>query len=126
MARKVKEIDLINKQIGNKIRELRISEGLSRQELAEKIYVTHQQLKKYEDNDNRVSAARLKAIAIALNKSVSYFYEEDLDANGNSEVFPVENQRMCIELARNFMKIENSSYKEAVNDLVRNLAKKIS
>jgi transcriptional regulator with XRE-family HTH domain len=121
MARKIPSLEAIDRKIGKMIRELRISAGMSRQQLADQISVTHQQLKKYEDGDNRISAGRLAAIAIALNKPVSYFFDED--TQNDSAVLPTDHQRMCIELARNFMKIEDPTYKQAVNDLVRNLAK---
>ena len=72
MARKSKFTEQIDTAIGQKIHELRISLGLSRQQLAGKIGVTHQQLQKYEKGTNRISAGRLVAIAQALGKSVSY------------------------------------------------------
>ena len=129
MARKVEEIDLIDRKIGSKIQELRLASGLSRQQLGEKIEVTHQQLQKYEKGTNRVSAGRLAVIAKHLNKPVSYFYEE-FEKNSSNDNFAdnievqdfSQNQRMCIEVSRNFMRIKNSVHKDAVNTLVRSLA----
>ena len=70
MARKVAEIDWIDKQIGAKIQELRLASGLSRQQLGDLIAVTHQQLQKYEKGTNRVSAGRLAVIARHFNNDV--------------------------------------------------------
>lgn len=125
MARKVDYIEQIDKFIGSKIQELRLAHGLSRQELGEKIEVTHQQLQKYEMGINRVSAGRLALIARYLGTSVSTFYE-GLDDKLNAVPIDVDfnqNQRMCIEVSRNFMRIKNLEHKEAVNSLVRILAK---
>lgn len=119
MVRKSKFTEQIDNAIGQKIHELRISLGLSRQQLAGKIGVTHQQLQKYEKGTNRISAGRLVAIAKALGKPVAYFFENVMD--GGSEM-PSQHQRMCIEVSRNFMRIRDPMHQNAVNMLVRTLA----
>lgn len=125
MARKVEHIEQIDRHIGAKIQELRLAHGMSRQDLGERIEVTHQQLQKYEIGTNRVSAGRLALIAKYLGTSVSTFYE-GLDSALNaaaSDINPNQNQRMCIEVSRNFMRIKNPDHKDAINSLVRILAK---
>lgn len=125
MARKVEYIEKIDRYIGSKIQELRLAHGMSRQELGNHIEVTHQQLQKYEMGINRVSAGRLALIAKFLNTSVATFYE-GLDSSLNAEVEDIDlnqNQRMCIEVSRNFMRIKNPEHKDAINSLVRILAK---
>lgn len=118
MARKNEFTERIDKVIGERIHELRISMGFSRQQLAAKIGVTHQQLQKYEKGINRISAGRLLAIAIALKKTVDYFFE-----NVDSAVpLPSQHQRMCIEVSRNFLRIKNPEHQSAVNLLIRTLA----
>jgi transcriptional regulator with XRE-family HTH domain len=124
MARKNNNIDIIDKYIGNKIYELRLARGMSRQELGQKVGVTHQQCQKYEKGTNRISAGRLMLIAKVLNKSIEYFYES-VDATSAPEM-RTNHQRMCIEVSRNFMRIENSVYQDAVNHLVKTLAKEAS
>jgi transcriptional regulator with XRE-family HTH domain len=123
MARKVAHIEEIDRHIGAKIQELRLASGMSRQQLGEKIEVTHQQLQKYERGTNRISAGRLAVIAKHLNKKVQYFFE---DVEGNrpleQDIDLSQNQRMCIEVSRNFMRIKSSKHKDAVNTLVRSLA----
>ncbi len=119
MARKNEFTEKVDQIIGIKIHELRIAVGLSRQQLAALINVTHQQLQKYEKGTNRISAGRLAALAKALNKPVSYFFEDFDGANNN---LPNQHQRMCIEVSRNFMKIKNPVYQNAINILVRTLA----
>lgn len=119
MARKSEFTEKIDTLIGMKIHELRISMGLSRQQLAAKIGVTHQQLQKYEKGTNRISAGRLAAIAKALNKPVAFFFEDTYEDN---ETLPTQHQRMCIEVSRNFLRIKNPMHQNAINLLVRTLS----
>ena len=119
MARKNEFAEKIDKQIGARIHELRISMGLSRQQLSEKIGVTHQQLQKYEKGTNRISAGRLVSISSALKKTPSFFFE---NIGGEDDVLPNQHQRMCIEVSRNFLRLDNPVHQNAINLLVRALA----
>lgn len=119
MARKNEFTERVDMIIGMKIHELRISMGLSRQQLAEKIGVTHQQLQKYEKGTNRISAGRLAAIAKSLKKPVSFFFE---GIDSDTDVLPTQHQRMCIEVSRNFLRIKSPMHQNAINLLVRTLA----
>jgi transcriptional regulator with XRE-family HTH domain len=121
MARKNDYIVEVDKYIGGRIYSLRLAQGFSRQQLSQIIGVTHQQLQKYEKGTNRISVGRLVLIAKALSKDISYFYEGLESAN--SEPVVTQHQRMCIEVSRNFMKIENSEHQTAVNTLVKSLSK---
>lgn len=122
MAKKESFIMEIDKFIGNRIYSLRIAKGLSRQQLSALIGVTHQQLQKYEKGVNRISVGRLVLIANALSKNPSYFYE-GVDTPDQNMLETTKHQRMCIELSRNFMKIENPEHQVALNYLVKTLAK---
>jgi transcriptional regulator with XRE-family HTH domain len=121
MARKNDYIAKVDKHIGDKIYLLRLANGLSRYQLAEMIGVTHQQLQKYEKGTNRISVGRLVLIAKALSKDISYFYE-GVDGESTEPVM-TQHQRMCIEVSRNFMKIENAEYQQAIHNLVKSLIK---
>lgn len=48
---------------------------MTRDDLAQKIGTTHQQIHKYENALNRISAGRLAEIAEALDTPIGYFYE---------------------------------------------------
>ena len=121
MARTNNQLDNIDKSIGHKIYSLRLAKGLSRQQLAKAIGVTHQQLQKYEKGSNRVSASKLALIAKALDRRIPYFYE----GFESAENIPLEtkNQRLCIEVARNFRRIGNREHQDAINILVKSLLK---
>ena len=121
MGRKNSYLDVIDKFIGQKIYSLRLAQGLPRGQLSKVIGVTHQQLQKYENGTNRVAASRLALIAKALGREVSYFYE-GFEAGDNS-LLETENQRLCIEVARNFRRIGNREHQNAINTLVKSLLK---
>ena len=122
MGRKNSYLDEIDKFIGNKIYSLRLAKGLPRQELSKVIGVTHQQLQKYENGTNRVAASRLVLIAKALGREVAYFYQGF--TAGDNSLPETENQRLCIEVARNFRRLGNREHQDAINTLVKSLLKK--
>src|ERR1700750_1560335 len=74
MARRSGAYDV---EIGKRIRAQRLSRGMSQEDLADRLGVTFQQLQKYEKGANRVSAARLREIAIALKLPIAVLYGAD-------------------------------------------------
>ena len=97
--------------------------GLTQQQMAELIGVTYQQAHKYETGINRISAGRLYQIARALGVEISYFFEDVEPAGGaarNQELMP--QQRMLLELARNFAAIKSRKHQEALCHLARVLS----
>ena len=123
MARTNNQLDNIDKSIGHKIYSLRLAKGLSRQQLAKAIGVTHQQLQKYEKGSKRVSASKLALIAKALDWQIPYFYE-GFEVADNIPL-ETENQRLCIEVVRNFKRIAKRGHQDAINTLVKSLLKGI-
>lgn len=117
MGRKNEFTQMVDTHVGLKVHELRIAMGLSRQQLAEKIGITHQQLQKYEKGTNRITIGRLAAISKALGRQISYF-TDDIE---NEVSLPTSHQRMAIEVSRNFLKIKNPNHQNTVNLLVRSL-----
>ena len=81
-----KKPDLIDVEVGQRIRILRLAAGLSQSELAERIGVTFQQVQKYEKGMNRVGAGRLTKIARVLNVPIGSFFD------GREEIQQVELQ----------------------------------
>jgi len=109
----------IDRHVGNRMRERRIMLGLTQQEMAELIGVTYQQAHKYEKGINRIAAGRLYNVARALGVDVGFFFE-GLD---DGESFrPTAQQRMLLELARNFISLPNRRHQEAICLLARTLA----
>lgn len=65
----------INEHLGRRLLLRRRLLGLTQERLAEAVGVRFQQIQKYECADNKMSAARLWAIATALDVPISYFFE---------------------------------------------------
>ena len=110
----------IDRHIGARVRERRIMLGLAQQQMAELIGVTYQQAHKYEKGINRISCGRLYLLAQALGVEVGYFYD-GLGVDDRS-FKPTQQQRLLIELARNFIALPSLRQQEAVCGLVRAVA----
>lgn len=72
---KPKSATSIDITIGNAIRAKRVASGMSMKELALSIGISWQQLYKYENGSNRVSASRLWIISSVLTCDITCFYE---------------------------------------------------
>ena len=66
----------IYRQIGEKIRRLRLTKGLSQKDLAKYVGVTYQQIQNYEKGKSKIPVDRLIRIAEALEVSLDYFLKE--------------------------------------------------
>jgi transcriptional regulator with XRE-family HTH domain len=64
----------LDRCIGRRIRLHREKRGFTQQELAKPIGVTFQQIQKYENAVNRISASRLFAVAEVLNVPLMAFF----------------------------------------------------
>jgi transcriptional regulator with XRE-family HTH domain len=65
----------VDLHIGQQIRLRRIQSDVSQSDLGRSIGVSFQQVRKYENGNNRVSASMLYEVASCLNVSVSTFFE---------------------------------------------------
>lgn len=65
----------VDHYVGLRIRERRQQRGVTQQELARALGISYQQVQKYENGTNRVSAGRLYILAQALDLTVSDFFE---------------------------------------------------
>ena len=110
----------MDRHVGARMRERRIMLGLTQQQMAELIGVTYQQAHKYEKGVNRIACGRLYTIAQALGVEVRYFYEGMEALPGQFE--PTAQQRLVLELSRNFVAISDRRRQEAICDLARALA----
>jgi DNA-binding XRE family transcriptional regulator len=61
--------------IGANVRAARILAGLTQQQAADHIGVSTQQMSKYENGINRISAAKLYILAEALSEELTSFFE---------------------------------------------------
>ena len=80
---------ILDKHIGNKIRERRKALGLTQGDLAQIIGISHQQVQRYESGENPLSMSRVLEIANVLNIKPDYFYE-NLPVSKNAGQKPQE------------------------------------
>jgi len=113
-----KRVDL---HVGERIRERRAELGLTQEDLSGALRISYQQIQKYETGANRVSAGRLFEIALALEVSVSYFFDGYEGAEPAEPRLHGGHNRAAIELVRNFLEIRDEGLKSAVTTLIRAL-----
>jgi transcriptional regulator with XRE-family HTH domain len=102
------------------MRERRIMLGLTQQQIGARIGVTMQQIHRYEKGIHGVmGAGRLYSIAQALGVDVGYFF----GGIGRDDTFmPTPQQRLLLDLARNFNAIPSRRHQEELVLLARALA----
>ena len=65
----------VDLEIGQRVRRRRKQLGLSQAKLAASLGISFQQIQKYENGQNQLSASRLVFVAKALDVPPSYFFE---------------------------------------------------
>lgn len=117
MARVESPVDPVDRLVGSRIKERRTMLGLTQAELAQRMGITYQQLHKYEQAINRISAGKLFLCAQALNASVDHFFEY-----GDSEAFRTGRPRLALTFSRIFNEIGEDHLQRAVAEMTRALA----
>lgn len=69
-------VNVVSKNIGKKIKKLRLKYNLSGSALAEVIGISQQQLSRYENGQSDISTSKIMIISIYFNVDVSYFFDE--------------------------------------------------
>ena len=64
----------VDVEVGQRIKALRAQCGMTQQKLADLTGVTFQQVQKYENGKNRISAGRLKRISEVLGVDIGHLY----------------------------------------------------
>jgi transcriptional regulator with XRE-family HTH domain len=113
--RRAQDMDL---HVAARLRERRMTLGMTLQRLAGLVGVTHQQAHKYEKGVNRIAAGHLCQMAEVLGVEVGYFFE---GVDGSIRAFePTPPQlRLLCELTRSFTAIPDERHRAALRDLAR-------
>ena len=136
-----KKPDPIDIHVGRRLRLRRDILKMSQEHLANSVGVTFQQIQKYEQGKNRVSASRLFDIAQVLGVPISYFFEgieqnvlEQRPKRGGdappgmaeSGPDPIEADPMSrmesLELLRAYWKIRDDGARARLLDLVKSMS----
>lgn len=108
---------MIDKKIGAIIRARRKELGINQTQLAERMGITFQQVQKYENGKNALSASRLVQAGIALQIPVARFFSDSCsDAAGNAS------DREALELMKAFNSIKSYTLRKRISDLARAIA----
>ena len=109
----------IDVHVGERIEIRRKLLKMTQKDLSKKIGVTFQQLQKYEQGFNRVSASRLWLISQALGTDINVFFE-----GLQSETFggdDVMQQQKTLELIMAYSKIKNAKVADIVFSLLQEM-----
>ena len=116
--------DRVDIHVGARIRMRRILLDMNQQALARKLGLTFQQVQKYENGTNRVSASRLSGIAEALGVTIGYFFLDLDEAEtplSNEEALWRHRigQTEALELLRSYYAIPNPRVRERFLELIK-------
>lgn len=125
----------IDRHVGKRIKSRRLIRGLTQEELAAAVYLSFQQVQKYERGANRVSAGRLYELSKALSVPIQYFFDDFEDENaagdgagGLREEHPdfegVDRigDAVLSELVRGFSRINDKTVRRALVQLILSIA----
>ena len=111
--------------IGRRVRAQRLLRGMSQFELGKRIGVTFQQIQKYENGLNQISAGRLVRIAAALDVPASNFFESDGKLLSRT-TSPVDDMKIegAEQLLRAFKRIIGHNFRQTLLRIAEHLARK--
>jgi len=109
----------IDMNVGKRIELRRKLLKMTQKDLAQKIGVTFQQLQKYEQGFNRVSASRLWLISQALGTDINFFFEGVPSAkNIDTDIMQ---QQKSMELIMSYSKIKNPKVADIIFHLLQEM-----
>lgn len=127
--------DPVDIHVGSRIRQRRTLLGMSQEKLAEALDITFQQVQKYENGSNRVSASRLWRIAQTLGVEPAIFFNGFANAGRAlgvaEEQAPITatkpddllNRRETLELVRSYYAIDDQAVRRKMLDMLKTLSK---
>jgi transcriptional regulator with XRE-family HTH domain len=127
----MKTLNPIDAQVGARVQMRRLILGMSRTAVGEALHVSFQQVRKYENGTNRISASRLQQIADLLGVTPGSFFDDacpgtaaaatPLGPNGEAKIADF----MCegLQLSRAFAAVRDAKVRKRILDLVVSLAR---
>ncbi len=136
--RKKGKANSIDEYVGTQLRQRRSLLGLSQERLAEQVGITFQQIQKYENGANRVSASRLYEFSKVLDIPVGFFFENYGGAVISMTTGFAENDQAAfegpedimkrketLELIRVYYSIESPKLRKDLFKLVKSMAENL-
>jgi transcriptional regulator with XRE-family HTH domain len=116
----------VDKHVGSRVRMRRKMMNMSQVELADGLGITFQQVQKYENGSNRISASRLQEAARILQVPVPFFFEGAPEGVGQDRSTPLPayvNEFVSssdgLRLIKAFIRIHNAELQRRIVRLVR-------
>jgi transcriptional regulator with XRE-family HTH domain len=127
MPKTIRRPDATDVAVGRRIKSQRLLLGLSQMELGHRLGITFQQIQKYENGTNRVSAGRLQQIAQLFKVPVSFFF----DASPGKVPYPAHvtqsldflDTAASVRLIRAFAEIDDAAVRRDIVALVEGIAR---
>ena len=116
----------VDAHVGGRVRLRRTLMGMSQGALGQALGLTFQQVQKYENGRNRISASRLDAMTRILEVDHAFFFSGlsriDQPNDANHDVMRFVSSAEGIRLNRDFLQIGDDKVRRRIVDLVAALA----
>lgn len=123
----------IDEHVGQRLRQRRTIAGISQEKLADMVGVTFQQIQKYENGANRISASRLFQFSTLLEVPVDFFFDDSAKlalvglSDNKQEGFDgpqgdVMQEKETLELIRVYYSIKNPKVRKDFLKLLKSMA----
>jgi transcriptional regulator with XRE-family HTH domain len=118
----------IDHHIATRLRAARLESGLSQEDVSARIGVSFQQIQKYENGTNRISASRLFEMTQLYGKPLDWFFTGAPEANGKKK--PIEDigakliaSAHGIDIAHHYLAIPGHASRQLVVDIAKALSR---
>lgn len=117
------KIDPVDLHVGRRIREARLTAGMSQVKLGDRVKLSYQQIQKYEKGTNQTAVSRLVQFGEIFNRPVAWFFEGIERCNG-AVAAPepphiLRGTREEVALAKAFLTIKSDGAKRAIIGLAQ-------
>lgn len=120
----VRSSNQIDKSLGGRLRDKRISTGWSQEQLAERLQIDPKDIYAYEKGSKRITADRLLRLSKIFGVRPVYFFGFDGDERpANREGVHLTLPDQGLRLHRAFIGVKNPALREAIVSLVSELAR---
>jgi transcriptional regulator with XRE-family HTH domain len=116
-----------DKHVGNRVRMRRMMAKMSQTTLGNAMGISFQQLQKYENGTNRLSAGRLHQLSHILQVSVSFFFEglllpSEASSDEGADIDDFLATSDGLSLTKYFLRIKDPKLRRRIVDLVEQIA----
>ena len=112
----------IDVYVGSRVRRRRTLLGLNQTQLGEKLGISFQQVQKYENGANRISASRLYQMTRILEVPVSFFFDGLVEGASMWSPDDILVKRETLEFVRAYYRIGDPAARKHLFELIKAMA----